>query len=375
MSAFSELPQLLRLHQAQPKLEQLQALLQAFGSFSNVLQSSDNEIQKISGFNAWQLQQLQDDIAEPLVAQALAWQEDSSGFPQRWLTYWDSDYPRLLKEIDDAPPILAVRGSVELLNDPQIAVVGSRNASKTGIANALDFASFLSSQGLTITSGLAAGVDAAAHQGGLKGTGKTIAVLGTGLDRVYPAANQALAREIAAEGAMVSEYPLGTRPLAKNFPRRNRIISGLSVGTLVVEASLKSGSLITARTANEQGREVFAIPGSIHNPQAKGCHQLIKQGAKLVESGEDVFAELGALLQLSLLPEEKGKSASSDDKGAQLSESARKLLQFIEFEPVSLDELLVLSKMPLSALQTELMMLELQGQVEKLSAGRWQRLH
>ncbi|CAN8141893.1 protein Smf [uncultured Thiomicrorhabdus sp.] len=375
MSAFSELPQLLRLHQAHPKLTQLQALLQRFGSFSKALQASDSEIQQVSGFSAWQMQQIQADIAEPLVEQALAWQEGEKAFPQRWLSYWDLDYPELLKEIDDAPPILAVRGSVELLSDPQIALVGSRNASKTGIANALDFASFLSQQGLTITSGLAAGVDAVAHQGGLKGSGKTIAVLGTGLDRVYPATNQALAREIAAEGAMVSEFPLGTRPLARHFPRRNRIISGLSVGTLVVEASLKSGSLITARTANEQGREVFAIPGSIHNPQAKGCHQLIKQGAKLVESGEDVFAELGAILQLSLLPEENPQQSKSTNFEQNLSESARKILQFIEFEPISLDELLVMSKMPVSTVQTELMMLELQGVVEKLSAGRWQRLH
>lgn len=375
MSAFSELPQLLRLHQAHPKLTQLQALLRRFGSFAKALQASDSEIQQASGFSAWQMQQIQADIAEPLVEQALAWQEGEKAFPQRWLSYWDLDYPELLKEIDDAPPILAVRGSVELLSDPQIALVGSRNASKTGIANALDFASFLSQQGLTITSGLAAGVDAVAHQGGLKGSGKTIAVLGTGLDRVYPATNQALAREIAAEGAMVSEFPLGTRPLARHFPRRNRIISGLSVGTLVVEASLKSGSLITARTANEQGREVFAIPGSIHNPQAKGCHQLIKQGAKLVESGEDVFAELGAILQLSLLPEENPQQSKSTNFEQNLSESARKILQFIEFEPISLDELLVMSKMPVSTVQTELMMLELQGVVEKLSAGRWQRLH
>lgn len=373
MAASPELRHLLRFHQAQPNLKQLQALLQRFGSFNNALQASDSDIQQITGFNAWQMEQIQEQVAEPLVEQALAWQEDENGFPQRWLSYWDSDYPSLLKEIDDAPPVLAVRGSVELLSDPQIAMVGSRNASKTGIANALDFATFLSRQGLTITSGLAAGVDAAAHQGGLKGEGKTIAVLGTGLDRVYPAANQALAREIAAEGAMVSEFPLGTRPLSRNFPRRNRIISGLSVGTLVVEASLKSGSLITARTANEQGREVFAIPGSIHNPQAKGCHQLIKQGAKLVESGEDVFAELGAILQLSLLPDQKPKSSAGKSEQP-ISDSARKLLQFIEFEPITLDELLVLSKMPLSAIQTELMMLELQGRVEKLSAGRWQRL-
>ncbi|BBP44879.1 DNA processing protein DprA [Thiosulfatimonas sediminis] len=374
MSAFLELPQLLRLHQAQPKLSQLQALLEQFGSFVDALKASDSQIQQVAGFNAWQMQQITTSFAEPLVAQALAWQADNSGFQQSWLTYWDSDYPSLLQQIDDAPPILAVRGQVALLNDPQIALVGSRNASKTGLANARDFATFLSKQGLTITSGLAAGIDAAAHQGGLQGSGKTIAVLGTGLDRVYPAENQTLARQIAAEGAMISEYPLGTRPLARNFPQRNRIISGLSVGTLVVEASLNSGSLITARTANEQGREVFAIPGSIHNPQAKGCHQLIKQGAKLVESGEDVFAELGAILQLSLSFEADSTPRLAQSQEQSLSESAQQLLQLIEFEPISLDELVVLSKMPISSLQTELTLLEIKGLIEKLSLGRWQRL-
>ncbi|MBO1924745.1 DNA-processing protein DprA [Thiomicrorhabdus sp. 6S3-12] len=372
MPKLSELPALLRLHQAQPKLSQLQALLDRFGSFSEALLAGETSLRETAGLTPWQQQQISAQEVGDRVDEALNWQQSpNSVYPQQWLSYWDEGYPQLLKEISDAPPILAVRGNLALLNDPQIAVVGSRNASKTGMDNAYDFSRFLSQQGLCITSGMAAGIDTAAHKGGLQGQGKTVAVLGTGLDRVYPASNQQLARDIAADGVMISEFPLGTKPLAQNFPKRNRIISGLSVGTLVVEASLKSGSLITARTALEQGREVFAIPGSIHNPQAKGCHQLIKQGAKLVESGEDVFAELGAILQLALQPEILSEQPENREGSAPESS---KLLSLIEFEPISLDELLVLSKIPLSSLQSELMALELQGKIEKLSAGRWQRI-
>ena len=200
--------------------------------------------------------------------------------------FQDAAYPALLKQIADPPPLLFVRGDRDYLAQPQLAIVGSRNPTHTGRALAREFAAHLASFGLTITSGLASGIDGAAHQGAIEAGGTTLAVTGTGLDRVYPARHRDLAHRVAENGALVTEFPPGTAPLAANFPRRNRLISGLSLGTLVVEAALRSGSLITARSALEQGREVFAIPGSIHNPLARGCHALIRDGAKLVESGE-----------------------------------------------------------------------------------------
>lgn len=212
------------------------------------------------------------------------------------ITLHDPLYPSLLRQINDPPPLLFVTGDAKLLQYPQLAMVGSRNPNHSGTQTAFEFASYLSTRGFVITSGLALGIDAASHRGALAGSGLTIAVAGTGLDRVYPAVHKSLAHEIAEQGALVSENVPGTQPRASQFPRRNRIISGLSMGTLVVEAAKKSGSLITARLAMEQGREVFAIPGSIHNPLARGCHHLIREGAKLVETGEDIIEELGPLL-------------------------------------------------------------------------------
>jgi DNA processing protein len=231
---------------------------------------------------------------------ALGPPEDQLEAAQKWLenesnhllTLADDDYPRQLLEIADPPPILYLKGRRELLSRPALAVVGSRNATPSGLQNAEAFARNLSDAGFTIISGMALGIDAAAHRGGLAGGGASIAVVGTGLDLVYPARNKALAHELVERGLIMSEFPLGTPALAKNFPRRNRIISGLSRGVLVVEAALASGSLITARQAGEQGREVFAIPGSIHSPFSKGCHQLIKQGAKLVDDANDILTEL-----------------------------------------------------------------------------------
>lgn len=261
-------------------------------------------------------------------------------------------------------------------------MVGSRHASRQGLIIAQEFSRYLSNIGLAITSGLAHGIDGAAHRGGLQGIGKTLAVIGTGIDRIYPAANQKLARDIAEQGAIVSEYPLQTRPLAQNFPRRNRIISGMATGTLVVEAALKSGSLITARQAMEQGREVFAIPGSINNSLAKGCHQLIKQGAKLVETAQDILEELAPLIAFSLQAEQqasvqhqlKNSADQTQLEDKNFEENRHPLLDLIEFEPIGLDELVVLSKLPASEVQAQMMMLEIEGLVEPLSAARWQRL-
>ncbi len=224
----------------------------------------------------------------------LRWLEDPAN---QVVTFADDLYPRLLLEITDPPPMLYVKGDSDLLDRASLAVVGSRNATPQGRANAQAFSRELSAGGFTIISGLALGIDAAAHAGGLAAASSSIAVVGTGLDIVYPARNRNLAHRLAEEGALLSEFALGTPALASNFPRRNRLISGLSRGCLVVEAALKSGSLITARYALEQGREVFAIPGSIHSPLSKGCHLLIKQGAKLAESSQDIFEELGAAVR------------------------------------------------------------------------------
>lgn len=279
------------------------------------------------------------------------------------VTFADADYPRALLEIADPPPLLYVKGRLDLLNRPGFAIVGSRNATAQGAGNAEAFANTLSDAGLTIVSGLALGVDAAAHRGGLAGAASTIAVVGTGLDVVYPARNRELAHRIAAQGVLISEFPLGTAAVASNFPRRNRLICGLSRGVLVVEAAVSSGSLITARLAAEQGREVFAIPGSIHSPLAKGCHALIKQGAKLVESAQDVLEELGEPASRST-PENK-----IDDAGEE-----HPLLLHLGFDPVDTDTLQQRSGQTAAAINIALTDLELTGQIESLPGGRWQRV-
>lgn len=283
------------------------------------------------------------------------------------LTINDVAYPPLLRDIPDAPPLLFLRGSKEVLVNPQLAMVGSRNPSITGRETAYDFARTLSMAGMVITSGLAQGVDTASHQGALEGGGQTIAVSGTGLDRVYPATNRTLAHNIIdSGGALISEFPPGTLPHAGNFPKRNRIISGLSLGTLVVEAALRSGSLITARLASEQGREVFAIPGSIHNPLARGCHQLIRQGAKLVESANDILEELVPQLQ-AVLDEE---SSQPVPQGApELDEEYQQLLDCIGHEATPVDKMVERSGLTAEAVSSMLLILELQGFVESAAGG------
>jgi DNA processing protein len=263
----------------------------------------------------------------------------------------------------DPPMLLYGKGRREMLGQNCLAVVGSRNATPQGEANAEAFAQVLSEAGITIVSGLALGIDAAAHRGGLKGMGSTIAVVGTGLDRVYPARNKALAHEIAENGLLLSEFPLRTISAPGHFPKRNRIISGLSHGVLVVEAALNSGSLITAKLALEQGRDVMAIPGSIHSPLSKGCHALIKQGAKLVESAQDIVEELAWPATTT------GMSAAG--RG---NVEADPLLQHLGFDPVSLDQLVERSGLTVEALSAKLLTLELEGQVAQLPGGRYQRL-
>ncbi|HEX2668228.1 MAG TPA: DNA-processing protein DprA [Gammaproteobacteria bacterium] len=296
----------------------------------------------------------------------------------RLLTVTDPTYPPLLKQIPDPPFALFLRGDVALLSAPQLAMVGSRNPSVEGRRNAEEFAEYLTRCGLVITSGMALGIDAASHKGALK-AGPTVAVWGTGLDRPYPPRNRELAEEIAAKGVVVSEFPPGTPPLPTHFPRRNRIISGLAVGTLVVEAAKQSGSLITARLASEQGREVFAIPGSIHNPMARGCHRLLRDGAKLVESAADILEELAPLLGLSL------SDTMGTDSGAQVPEAAgdaapedpeyKLLLNSLDYAPTSVDALVERTGLTPDVVSSMLLMLELQGHVEASPGGRYSRVN
>jgi len=277
----------------------------------------------------------------------------------------DPRYPPALAEIPDPPLLLYVSGRVELLAQPLIAVVGSRNASVQGRVDAESFAAALSGAGLCVVSGLALGIDTAAHEGALRGAGSTIAVVGTGLDRVYPARNRALAHRIAAQGCIVSEYPLGMPPLAANFPRRNRIISGLAAGVLVIEAAAQSGSLITAQLAAEQGREVFALPGSIHSALTKGCHRLIREGAQLVETVDDVLMAM-RLSPLAGLPQVDAAAPASEDDAI--------LLDALGHEPVALDELLARLALDPGMLGARLLELELAGFVTQLPGGRVQRI-
>lgn len=284
------------------------------------------------------------------------------------LTLADPRYPPRLAEIADPPPLLYVRGDPALLATPQVAVVGSRNPTPGGCETTRELAGQLARCGLVVTSGLAIGIDAAAHQAALE-CGRTIAVLGTGPDRVYPAAHRQLARRIAESGALVSEFLPGQGPLAHHFPRRNRLISGLSLGVLVTEAALGSGSLITARCALEQGREVFAVPGSVRNPLARGCHALIREGAKLVESAQEVLVELAPQLRAMLdAPAPSGEGPEQD-----LDPEQERLLAAMGFDPVAADDLSARSGLPAQRVASMLSFLELSGHVSSLPGGRYCR--
>ena len=283
------------------------------------------------------------------------------------LTLADSRYPKKLLQIPDPPLMLYVKGRLDLLSTDAIAIVGSRNATAQGALDAENFANSLGQTGLTIISGMALGIDAAAHRGGLKSPGSTVAVIGTGADIVYPARNHALAHQIADEGCIISEFPLGTSPMPANFPRRNRIISGLAEGILVVEAAAQSGSLITAKLALEQGRDVFAVPGSIHSPLSRGCHALIRQGAKLVETAEDVLSELK-----HQMPVTDNTAYGTVQTNGQSPVSP--ILADMGFDPVDMDTLCQRYSMDAATLSAELLNLELMGQVESLPGGYYRRL-
>ncbi len=298
------------------------------------------------------------------VEQDLRWLEQPGHLA---VTLVDSCYPTQLKEIADPPPLLFIRGNPDILALPQIAIVGSRNPSHLGVETATEFAKALAREGFVITSGLALGIDAAGHQGALQAQGYTIAVAGTGLDRVYPARHRALATEIVNHGAMISEFPPGTGAKADHFPRRNRIISGLCIGLLVVEAAKQSGSLITARMALEQNREVFAIPGSIHNPLARGCNALIREGAKLVETARDILEELNQYNQ-------KDENIFTELRQTTLDLEQQTLLNLIMFSPTSIDSLVENTELPVEVISSMLLVLELQGYVESVSGGCYTRI-
>jgi DNA processing protein len=284
------------------------------------------------------------------------------------LICWDdTDYPATLLALTDPPPAFFYVGRRDLLNRPALAIVGSRNATAQGVEHAQAFATALSSAGLTIVSGLAVGIDAAAHRGGLAGRASSVAVVGNGLDRIYPAANVELAKRLAQDGGLLSEFALGTPPLKANFPRRNRIISGLSRGVLVIEATLNSGSLITARLAAEQGREVFAIPGSIDSPFSKGSHRLIRDGAKLVETAADVLEELGFLATPEL-------ATAASHPTAPAAGAAARVLAALGHDPAGLDALTARTGLPTDAVAAALVELELSGQVASVPGGSYLRL-
>jgi DNA processing protein len=290
-----------------------------------------------------------------------------SGENNHLLTLEDAFYPAQLKEIPDPPPMLFLRGQKQLLSSPQISIVGSRNPSMEGRQISYDFAYHLAQEGFTITSGLALGIDACSHQGALKATGNTVAVAGTGLDRIYPASHKTLATEIVERGVMISEFPPGTNAIAANFPRRNRIISGLCLGLLVVEAAKKSGSLISARLALEQNREVFAIPGSINNPLARGCNGLIKEGAKLVETTKDILMELNQYNQYDSI-------STPINNPSELDLAQQNLLNLIMFSPTSVDILVEESGISADIISSMLLILELQGYISSAAGGGYLRI-
>lgn len=342
-------------------------LLAKFGTPAAIFSANSKQLREIVSDEVAQQISLGIDIDS--ISPTLKWLEKDSA---HIVTLADEAYPKQLLEINNPPVILYAIGNLHWLNHPSIAMVGSRSATPQGEKNAEEFGESLCHQGLCIVSGMALGIDGAAHRGALKANGATIAVVGTGLDIVYPSRHRDLAHQIAERGLIISEFPLGTPSKAQNFPRRNRIISGLSLGCLVVEANIDSGSLMSARLAIEQGREVFAIPGPIHSPVAKGCHLLIKQGAKLVENTQDILEEINW--------KTSPKNQNSISPNGSLAQSGRDasevntVLPSMGFDPIDFDTLQSLTTLTTDALSSMLMLLELENKVTVLTGGRYQRL-
>jgi DNA processing protein len=342
------------------------ALLDAFGLPAAIFEASTTALTRcVPSTLAQTLAAAPDPAIAHAIARAESWLD--AGTAHAIVTLADADYPRALLATSDPPTLLYAIGRIDLLNRPALAIVGSRNATRQGAETATAFAQHLAHAGLTVVSGLALGIDAAAHRGALKAVDEgaeasTIAVVGTGVDVIYPATNKALTQAIRARGVVVSEFALGTPGIAHNFPRRNRIIAGLARGVLVVEAALRSGSLITARLAAEAGRDVFAVPGSIHSPMAKGCHRLIKDGAKLAEDAADILGELG-------LPAVGAAPAPASTRAGE-----SELLAAMGFDPVDLDTLAARTGRDAGDLVAALLELELAQDIERLPGNRYQRL-
>jgi DNA processing protein len=345
---------LLRVPGMQP--DQYHLLLNVFGTPDKVFAAGSASLGKL-GLKTETVSAILDPAVDTIESD-LAWLQHQN---HHVVTFDDARYPELLKTIATPPPLLFVRGDPDFLQQPQLAMVGSRTPTASGRKTAMEFASFLSAAGITITSGLARGIDAACHQGALEGIAGTVALVAHGLDIVYPAEHRKLAEAITQNGAIVSEHPIGTRPLKAYFPRRNRIISGLSMGVLVVEAALNSGSLITAKHALEQGREIFAIPGSIHNPIARGCHRLIRQGAKLVETADDILEEISALLPVERPCVDRVEANADNQFSQALDPDHQKLLNCLAYDPMPIDELVDRSGFAAPEVASMLLILELEG--------------
>ena len=340
--------------------EHFRRLLTQFGSPGSALSQPASALSPLVGSKLADAIKLGADASR--LSYALAWLQQPDN---HLLTLADDDYPPSLLETADPPALLYLKGRRDLMRRPAIAIVGSRNATPVGNQNAEAFARALSDAGLTVVSGLAMGIDASAHKGALLGEGSSIAVVGTGLDLVYPARNKVLAHEMAERGLLVSEFSLGTPALSSNFPRRNRIISGISKGVLVVEAALASGSLITARLAGEQGRDVFAIPGSIHSPFSKGCHLLIKQGAKLVDEASDVLLEMGF-----------GQPSAGEHRPESTLSNlpAEPVLKAMGYDPITVETIIALTGLQAEEVLGQLTQLELAGAIAPMPGGKYQRL-
>ena len=342
-------------------------LVEHFGSAPDVFAATTIEIQDFMGCQTRIVDKLLASNDKSKFVPDLEWLEQPDC---HLISFTDSRYPPLLKQISDPPLLIYVQGNPYLLANPQLGIVGSRNPTQGGIQNSRNFAKALVQHRFTVTSGLALGIDSAAHRGALESNGHTVAVAGSGLDQVYPARNIALANEITKSGALVSEFAIRTHPLPRNFPRRNRIISGISIGVLVIEATQRSGSLITARCAAEQGREVFAIPGSIHSPQSRGCHALIRQGAKLVESVGDILEELDSLTQWT----NKRQQIELKEQTVKLAPKDKTILESMGYDPITLDSLVERSGLTPDHISSMLLQMELRGKVECIPGGMFVRL-